>query len=81
MGKKKIPKKLPKLPNWQKVAKMAKNAKVAKSPQIRLQGVSDGCRSQTAWARMTRGTYARAPYVFAALGCRPCRLVICIYNI
>ena len=34
---------------WQKVTKMAK------SSQIRLQGVSDGCRSQTAWARTTRG--------------------------
>ena len=43
MGQK-IDKKLPKTPNWQKVAKMAKNAKVAKSPQIRLQGVSRGFR-------------------------------------
>ena len=50
---------------------MAKNAKVAKSPQIRLQGVSDGSRSQTAWARTTRGTYALAPYAFAALGQGP----------
>ena len=41
---KKIAKKLPKTPNWQKVAKMAKNAKVAKSPQIRLQVVSRGSR-------------------------------------
>ena len=47
---------------------MAKNAKVAKSHQIRLQGVSDGFRSQTAWAGTTRGTYARAPYAFAAKG-------------
>ena len=30
--------------NWQKVAKMAKKAKVAKSPQIRLHGVSRGSR-------------------------------------
>ena len=43
-GPKKIAKKLTKTPNWQKVAKMAKNAKVAKSPQIRLQGVSRGFR-------------------------------------
>ena len=35
---------------WQKVTK------VAKSPQIRLQGVSDGSWSQTAWAWTTRGT-------------------------
>ena len=70
MGQK-ITKKLPKTPNLQKVAKMAKNAKVAKSPQIRLQGVSDGSRSQTAWARTTRGTYAQAPYAFAALGQGP----------
>ena len=54
-----------KSPNWQKVTK------VAKSPQIRLQGVSDGSWSQTAWAWTTRGTYARAPYAFAALGQGP----------
>ena len=54
-----------KLSKWQKVAK------VAKSPQIRLQGVPDGSRSQTAWAHTTRGTYARAPYAFAALGQGP----------
>ena len=36
-----------------------------------FQGVPDGSRSQTAWARTTRGTYARAPYAFAALGQGP----------
>ena len=39
-----IAQKLPKLPNWQIVAKMAKNTKVAKSPQSWLQGVSRGFR-------------------------------------
>ena len=53
---------------------MAKNAKVAKSPQIRLQGVSRGFR----WFQVSNsmgsddsGTYARAPYAFAALGQGP----------
>ena len=33
--------------------------------------VPDDSRSQTAWALMTWGTYARAPYAFAALGQGP----------
>ena len=63
----------------QKVTKMTKNRQTGKkSPKwlkaLKLgskgfQGVPDGSRSQTAWARTTRGTYARAPYAFAALGC------------
>ena len=70
-----------KLPKWQKFDKVAKNHQIGKkSPKwlkvLKLgskgfQGVSDGSRSQTAWARTTRGTYARAPYAFAALGQGP----------
>ena len=44
---------------------------MAKSPQISLQRVPDGSRSQTAWAWTTWGTYAQAPYAFAALGQGP----------
>ena len=33
--------------------------------------VPDGSRSQSAWARTTRGTYARALYAFMALGQGP----------
>ena len=51
-----------KLPKWLKVLKLGFKA---------FQGVPDGSRSQTAWARTTRGTYARAPYAFAALGQGP----------
>ena len=75
---KKLPKSATRLgkksPKWQKFVKVAKITKVAKSPQIMLQGVSrvpDGSRSQTARARTTRGTYAWAPYAFAALGQGP----------
>ena len=50
---------------------MAKSRQMAKSPQISLQKVPDGSRSQTAWARTTQGTYAWAPYAFAALGQGP----------
>ena len=56
------------LPKWWKIIKVAKSRQMAKSPQISLQRVPDGSRSQTAWARTTRGTYAWAPYAFAALG-------------
>ena len=66
------------LPKWQKFAKVAKNfqsdkkspkwLKVLKLGSMGFQGVPDGSRSETAWARTTRGTYARAPYAFAALG-------------
>ena len=68
-----------KLPKWQKTPKWLKVLKLGSKG---FQGVSDGSRSQTAWARMTRGTYARAPYAFAALGCRPSasRLVINIWE-
>ena len=62
----------------QKVAKVTKNRPIGKnSPKwlkvLKLgskgfQGVPDGSRSQTAWARTTRGTYAQAPNAFAALG-------------
>ena len=65
-------------PNVKKLAKVAKNhqsgkkspkwLKVLKLGSKGFQGVPDGSRSQTAWAGMTRGTYARAPYAFAALG-------------
>ena len=51
-----------KSPKWLKVLKLGSKG---------FQGVSDGSRSQTAWARTTRGTYARAPYAFAALGQGP----------
>ena len=65
MGQK-SPKSYPKRQIGKKLPKRQKNAKVAKSPQIRLQGVSRGFRwFQT--ARTTQGTYARAPYAFAAL--------------
>ena len=70
--------------NRQKVAKIAKLAKSRqngkKTPKWRkvlklcskgFQEVPDGSRSQTAQARMTRGTYAWAPYTFAALGQGP----------
>ena len=63
---------------WQKVTK------VAKSPQIMLQGVSrvpDGSRSQTARARTTQGTYAWAPYAFAALGQGPKGPELVIYTL
>ena len=69
------------LPKWQKFAKVAKNCqsgkkspkwlKVLKLGSMGFQGVPDGSRSETAWARTTRGTYARAPYAFAALGQGP----------
>ena len=49
-------------PKWLKVLKLGSKG---------FQGVPDGSRSQTAWARTTRGTYARAPYAFAALGQGP----------
>ena len=68
-------------PKWQKFAKVAKNCQSGKkSPKslkgLKLgskgfQGVPDGSRSQTAWARTTRGTYAWVPYAFAALGQGP----------
>ena len=49
-------------PRWQKVLKLGSKW---------FQGVPDGSRSQTAWAQTTQGTYARAPYAFAALGQGP----------
>ena len=54
-----------KSPKWQKTPKWLKVLKLGSKG---FQGVSDGSSSQTAWARTTRGTYARAPYAFAALG-------------
>ena len=64
--------------NWQKFASVVKNCqsnkkspkwiKVLKLGSKGFQGVPDGSRSQTAWAGTTRGTYAQAPYAFAALG-------------
>ena len=57
-----------KSPKWQKTPKWRKVLKLGSKG---FQGVPDDSRSQTAWARMTRGTYARAPYAFAALGCQP----------
>ena len=51
-----------KSPKWLKVLKLGFKG---------FQGVPDGSRSQTAWARTTRGTYAWAPYAFAALGQGP----------
>ena len=63
---KKLPKSATRLgkksPKWLKVLKLGSKG---------FQGVPDGSRSQTAWAQMTRGTYARAPYAFAALGQDP----------
>ena len=63
-----------KSPKWLKVLKLGSKG---------FQGVSDGSRSQTAWARTTRGTYAGAPYAFAALGQGPKgpKLVIIYKNI
>ena len=49
-------------PKWLKVLKLGSKW---------FQGVPDGSRSQTAWAQTTQGTYARAPYAFAALGQGP----------
>ena len=49
-------------PKWLKVLKLGSKG---------FQGVLDGSRSQTAWARTTRGTYAQVPYAFAALGQGP----------
>ena len=86
-----------KSPKWQKIAKVAKILKSDKNHQsgkkspkwlkvLKLgskgfQGVSDGSRSQTAWARTTRGTYAWAPYAFAALGQGPKGPELVIYNL
>ena len=61
----KIAKLAKKSPKWQKTPKWQKVLKLGSKG---FQGVSDGSRSQIAWARMTQGTYARAPYAFAALG-------------
>ena len=51
-----------KLPKWLKVFKLGSKG---------FQGVPDGSRCQIAWVRTTRGTYAWAPYAFAALGQGP----------
>ena len=69
------------LPDWAKSHQNDKNHQIGKnSPKwlkvLKLgskgfEGVPDGSRSQTAWARTTRGTYARAAYAFAALGQGP----------
>ena len=67
-----------KSPKWQKTPKWLKVLKLGSKG---FQGVSDGSRSQTAWARMTRGTYARAPYAFAALGQDPELVTIINENI
>ena len=60
------------LPDWAKSRQNGKNLpkwlKVLKLGSKGFQAVPDGSRSQTAWARMTRGTYAQAPCAFAALG-------------
>ena len=54
---------------WQKVAKVAKKCyqmwqKVAK-------GILRGSKGFQGMGVLRLGTYARAPYAFAALGCRP----------
>ena len=49
-------------PKWLKLLKLGSKW---------FQGVPDGSRCQTVWARTNRGTYARAPYAFAALGQGP----------
>ena len=49
-------------PKWLKLLKLGSKW---------FQGVPDGSRCQTVWARTNRGTYARVPYAFAALGQGP----------